>query len=284
MSIKEIANPLTEDLAPLDAQVVPTEEPIPSVGNHSWVIVGRKGTGKSTLLLRTLTSKKSPWCCSKSFDNVFLCSQSAGKDDKFAEMVEELSQDGHFHSTFNEKILQDIEDEIRAFNQQYKDDMAEWKTNKQVHGKGFYTRNLGKGRDGRDIIKKYFKERLLPRHLIILDDCINLLPRSTANSRINDLYTNHRHLKASIITTSQVYNKLSTAIRRNADMLSLFRTENAQEYDAISGDWCIDPKTFNRVWDFATEEPNSFLHVQVCGPRPLFYKKFNRIVMDEVPH
>jgi hypothetical protein len=195
-------------------------------------------------------------------------------------MVEELAQDGHFHSTFNEQILQDIEDEIRKFNQQYKNDVAEWKSNKEITGRGFYTREEGRDRAGRPIIRKIYRERLLPRHLIILDDCINLLPRSTANSRINDLYTNHRHLKASIITTSQVYNKLSTAIRRNADMLSLFRTENAQEYDAISGDWCIDPKTFGGMWDYATAEPNSFLHVQVCGPRPLFFKKFNRIVME----
>jgi hypothetical protein len=284
MALKEIPNPLTEDLVPLDSQVKITEEPLPSVGSHSWVICGRKGTGKSSLLLRALTSKKSPWCCSKSFDNVFLCSQSAGKDDKFAEMVEELAEEGHFHSTFNEKILEDIEEEIKAYNKQYKDDMAEYKSNKEITGKGFYTRNMGRGKDGREIIKKFHKERQLPRHLIILDDCINLLPRSTANSRINDLYTNHRHLKASIITTSQVYNKLSTAIRRNADMLSLFRTENAQEYDAISGDWCIDPKTFDKVWDFATAEPHSFLHVQVCGPRPIFFKKFNRIMMDDIPH
>lgn len=280
IAIKEITNPLTQDLVPLDSQVKITEEPLPSAGNHSWVIVGRKGSGKSTLLLNALTSKKSPWCCCKAFDNVFLCSQSAGKDDKFADMVEELAQDAHFHSTFNEQILQGIEDEIRAFNQQYKDDVAEWKTNKEVTGRGFYTREDGRDRAGRPIIRKIYRERLLPRHLIILDDCINLLPRSTANSRINDLYTNHRHLKASIITTSQVYNKLSTAIRRNADMLSLFRTENAQEYDAISGDWCIDPKTFDRVWDYATTEPNSFLHIQVCGPRPIFFKKFNRITME----
>lgn len=284
MALKEIPNPLTEDLVPLDSQVKITDEPLPSVGNHSWVICGRKGTGKSSLLLNALTSKKSPWCCKKSFDNVFLCSQSAGKDDKFADMVEELAEEGHFHSTFNEKILSDIEDEIRTFNQQYKDDLAEYKMNKEATGRGYYTRVVGKDRNGKDLLKKFYKERLLPRHLIILDDCINLLPRSTANSKINDLYTNHRHLKASIITTSQVYNKLSTAIRRNADMLSLFRTENAQEYDAISGDWCIDPKTFNQVWDFATAEPHSFLHVQVCGPRPIFFKKFNRILMDDIPH
>ena len=284
MSIQEITNPLTEDLVPLDEQVKITDEPLPSSGNHSWIICGRKGTGKSSLLLRALTSKKSPWCCSKAFDNVFLCSQSAGKDDKFADMVEELSEDGHFHSTFSEQILQDIEDEIREFNQQYKDDIAEWATNKEITGKGFYTRVVGKDRNGRDIIGKIHKPRLLPRHLLVLDDCINLLPRSTANSRINDLYTNHRHLKLSIITTSQVYNKLSTAIRRNADMLSLFRTENAQEYDAISGDWCIDPKTFHDVWEYATEQPHSFLHIQVCGPRPLFYKKFNRMVLPDLSH
>jgi Cdc6-like AAA superfamily ATPase len=283
MSITERKNPLTEDLVPLDAQVKSTTQPLPSEGNHSWVICGKKGTGKSTLLIRAISSKKSPWYAAKAFDNVYLCSQSAHRDDKFSDLVEELESQGRFYPTFNESILDDIVTELRHFNDQYKDDMAEFKRNKEATGKGFFTRVVGHERNGKEITKKIYKERLVPRHLIILDDVLNLLPKSTQNSKINDLYTNHRHSKLNIITTTQVYNKLSTVIRRNADMLSLFRTENAQEYDTIENDWMIGKDLFKPVWDYATKEPNDFLHIQVCGARPLFFKRFNPLEISPIP-
>jgi hypothetical protein len=277
LRIKEQKSPLTEDLMPLDGQVKMTEEPLPSSGNHSWIIAGRKGSGKSTLLIRSIISKKSPWNAGKAFDNVFLCSQSAHRDDKFSDLVEELEQAGHFHTTFNQQILDDIIEEIKEFNDQYKEDMMEWDLHQKQDGKGYYTRVVGKTREGKDIIRKIYKKRLMPRHLLILDDVLNLLPKSTQNSRINDLYTNHRHSKLSIITTTQVYNKLNTVIRRNADMLSLFRTENAGEYDAMEGDWEVEKGTFRTLYDYATKAPNSFLHLQLCGPRPIFFSRFNRI-------
>jgi hypothetical protein len=209
-----------------------------------------------------------------------LCSQSAHKDDKFNDLVEGLEEVGHFYDTFNEGILEEILQEITDFNNQYKQDVEEFKFNSLNSKKGYYTRVVGKTKEGKDIIDKIYKERLLPRHLLILDDCINLLPRSTQNSKISDLYTNHRHYKLSIITTSQCYKKLNTTIRRNSDMLSLFRTENFSEYESIREDWSIDRKKFDAVWEFATDKPNSFLHIVVTGVRPVFFKKFNKIVME----
>lgn len=283
MNILEHKSELSDALLPLDKQVKITEEPLPSSGSHSWLIIGKKGSGKSSLLLNSITSKKSNWCGNKSFDRVYLCSQSAHRDDKFTDLVDELESEGRYYRTFNENILDDILEDIQEFNQQYKDDVQEYKMNKEMTGKGFFTRNLGKDKNGKDIIKKFYKERLLPRHLLILDDVLNLLPKSTQNSKINDLYTNHRHSKLNIITTSQVYNKLSTTIRRNADLLSLFRTENAQEFDAMKNDWTIDKHQFDDVWNYSTKEPHSFLHIQVCGARPIFFKKFNRLELKPIP-
>jgi hypothetical protein len=280
ITFKELINPLTNDLTALDEQVKISEDPIPSSGNHSWLIVGKKGTGKSSLLLRSILSKKSPYCCNKAFDMVFLCSQSAHKDDKFNDLIEGLEEVGHFYETFNEGILEEILEEITDFNNEYKQDVQEFKFNSLNGKKGYYTRVVGKTKEGKDIIQKIYKERLLPRHLLILDDCISLLPRSTQNSKISDLYTNHRHYKLSIITTSQIYKRLNTSIRRNSDLLSLFRTENASEYESIREDWSIDRKKFDAVWDYSTDKPNSFLHIVVTGVRPIFFKKFNRIIEE----
>jgi hypothetical protein len=279
--MKTIHNPLTDDIVALDSQVVPSEDPLPKVGSQSWLICGKPGTGKSTLYLGAITSKRSNWYAKKSFDNTFLCSPSAKRDPKFDDMISELTEEGHYFDTFSEEILEQIMDEIDEFNEQYKKDKAEWQANKEEHGEGFYTRELGKRRDGRPMIKKITTPRVLPRHLLILDDVVSLLPKSTQNSRINDMYCNMRHKKLCIITISQVFNKLNPIIRRNANMMSIFRTDNKTEYDAIENDLAVDPVKFKQIYDFATgSKVNDFLHIQMCGAKPIYFKKFDRIVED----
>ena len=275
--LRTIYNPLSDDIAPLDSQVVISEDPLPKIGSHSWLICGKPGTGKSTLLLGAITSKKSNWYAKKSFDNLFLCSPSAEKDTKFEGMVDELNSEGHYWNTFNESILQNILDEIDEFNDQYKADCSEWIKNKEL-GEPYYTREVGKRRDGKPLVKKIFVERELPRHLLILDDVVNLLPKSTQTSKINDLYCNHRHKKLCIITVSQVYNKLNPIIRRGSNMMSVFHTDNKKEYEALESDLSVDNDHFKKVYDFATDKMNSFLHIQLCGARPLYFKKFDKIV------
>lgn len=281
--MKTIHNPLSDDIAPLDSQVVISEDPLPKIGSHSWLICGKPGTGKSTLLLGALTSKRSNWYARKSFDNVFLCSPSARRDPKFDDMVSELSSEGKYYDTFNESILNNILDEIDEFNDQYRADTEEWNRHKKNGEKPYYTRELGKDRNGKIIMKKIFVERELPRHLLVLDDVVNLLPKSTQTSKINDLYCNHRHKKLSIITVSQVYNKMNPIIRRGSNMMSIFHTDNKKEYEAIENDLSVDNDMFKSIYDFATDKMNSFLHIQLCGARPLYFKKFDRIVCDDIP-
>jgi hypothetical protein len=270
-------NPLTEDLNAFDSQVKDSEEPLPSSGSQSWLICGKPGTGKSTLLLRAITSSKSTWCACKNFDLVFLCSPSAKHDPKFGDLVGELSEDGRYYDTFDEKVLDEILDRVDAFNHQYKKDVQEYSETKK-DGKGFYSREVGQDKRGKPIMKKIYEKPLLPRHLLILDDVVNDLPKSTQKSKINALFCNHRHKKLCIITVSQIYNKLNPIIRRGANVLSVFRTDNKAEYEALENDLAVDSDKFKKIYDFATDKLNSFLHIQLCGARPIYFKKFDRII------
>lgn len=275
-------NPLTEDLNAFDSQVKESEDPLPKEGSQSWVIIGRPGTGKSTLLLRAITSSKSNWCACKSFDLVYLCSPSAKHDPKYEDLVSELTSNGRYYDSFDEKVLDEILDNIDNYNHQYKKDLHEYEINKKekTDPKGpFYSKEIGQDKKGKPIIKKIYEKPLLPRHLLILDDVVNDLPKSTQKSKINALYCNHRHKKLCIITVSQVYNKLNPIIRRGANMMSIFHTDNKTEYDAIERDLCVDSDQFKKVYDFATDKMNSFLHIQLCGAKPLYFKKFDRILI-----
>ena len=270
-------NPLTEDLNAFDSQVKDSEDPLPASGSQSWLICGKPGTGKSTLLLRAITSSKSTWCACSNFDLVFLCSPSAKHDPKFSNLVGELSSDARYYDSFDEKVLQEILDRVDEYNSQNKEDLLDYNANKK-DGKPFYTREIGHDKRGKPILKKIYDKPLLPRHLLILDDVVNDLPKSTQKSKINALFCNHRHKKLCIITVSQIYNKLNPIIRRGSNMLSVFRTDNKTEYDALERDLAVDSDKFKKIYDFATDTLNSFLHIQLCGARPLYFKKFDRIL------
>lgn len=270
-------NPLTEDLNAFESQVKESNEPLPPTGSQSWLICGKPGTGKSTLLLRAITSSKSNWCACKNFDLVFLCSPSAKHDPKFNDLVSELTEDGRYFDSFDEKVLDEIMDRIEGFNHQNKKDLQEYNETKKGNEKGFYSREVGQDKKGKPIIKKIDEKPLLPRHLLILDDVVNDLPKSTQKSKINALYCNHRHKKLCIITVSQIYNKLNPIIRRGANMISVFRTDNKTEYDALERDLSVGDN-FKKIYDFATDKLNSFLHIQLCGARPHYFKKFDKII------
>jgi hypothetical protein len=277
-------NPLTEDLNAFDSQVKESEDPLPSEGSQNWLICGRVGTGKSTLLLRAITSSKSNWSAGKNFDLVFLCSPSAKHDDKFQDLVQELMNDGRYYDTFDEKVLDEILESIDTYNYQYKEDVNEYKASKKAGDDPngpYYSREVGRDKKGKPIIKRIYTKPILPRHLLILDDVVNDLPKTQQKSKINALFCNFRHKKLCIITVSQIYNKLNSIIRRNANMISVFHTDNKKEYEALQNDLCIDNKEFKKIYDFATgDKMNSFLHIQLCGAKPLYFKKFDRILMS----
>jgi hypothetical protein len=238
------ANPLTDDIMPFDNQVIKSEDPLP-LGNYNYIFCGRRGSGKSTLLLNLLKRKTSPYY--KQFDNIFLVSPTAGRDEKFSKLVEELKEDNKFYDTLNDKIVDEIIERLTDFNESYK--------------------------------KEHPKK--VPRNLLILDDCIHMLPSSTQKSSINQLFVNGRHYKLFTFICTQQLTKLNRLVRSNADLLSFFPTDNAKEFQTLADEWAIEPKFLQSVYQYATEKPNSFLHISFCGRRPLFFSKFDRIMVNE---
>ena len=278
-------NPLTQALAPYDAQIRKDDGPFPRDKKLIWICSGRKGSGKSNLILSLLQRAQSP--VYKSYDNVILISPSARRDDKFNHLVSELRDSGNFYEELNEDVIAEILDRLREYNDQYARDAAEFARNKREEGEGYYTREeVVKVRVGGHMREKTITHKITvlppaPNHLLILDDCLHMMPKSTDKTLINSLWTNHRHSKLSIWVAVQNYNKgANTLVRNNADLISIFRTENKHELDTIKEDLAIEKDVFDRVYDFATTEPYSFMHVNLSSGtgRPVFYRKFDKIV------
>ena len=248
-------NPLSAQIAPLDKQVVRSDEPLP-LGNHLLhIFSGKRGSGKSTLMLNLLCRTGSPY--HKYFHNVFMCSPTARRDPKWNALVEEVDREGHFYDKLDDDICDQIIRSVEEYNDTYL--------------KGVYDK----------IKKKWIKPKDKPFNLLILDDCLSALPMSQQKSRINDLFVNSRHMKLSVWISTQKYNKLNTVCRSNCDLLSFYATDNEKEFQSLADDWSIPINRLKRLYTFATDEDNSFLHISFVPRRPVFFKRFDRIIEED---
>ena len=246
MSFETVENKLSTSIAPYDNQVVKTNDPLPD-SYVNYIISGKKGTGKSTVVLNLLKRKNSPY--HKYFDNIYLISPTAKRDKKFDDLRSELEEEDKYFDELNEGIIQTIIDKLQAFNDEFQ-------------------------------AKKKNKKKK-PRNLLILDDCIHMLPKSTTSSNVNRIFTTSRHLKLSIWVVCQKYNKVNPLIRANTDLISFFPSDNKKEVMTLIDDLNIEPHLFKSIYDFATDKPNSFLHISLFGSKPKFFKKYDAIIIPD---
>lgn len=80
-----------------------------------YIISGRKGVGKTTLITNLLQSKRA---YKKRFENIFLISPTARTDKKLSKLVEELEEDGKFNDMFSEELVENILEQIKADNEE----------------------------------------------------------------------------------------------------------------------------------------------------------------------
>jgi hypothetical protein len=229
---------LSKALAPLDNQKDTKVNPLP-LKPCNYALIGRKGCGKTTLLLNLLERKESPW--HKAFDLIFLVSPTASRDDKMKELVDDLGD--QYYDTLDNSILQEIMDRIDAHTDE----------------------------------RKKKKKRGKPAYAIIYDDCIHLIKGK--QSRLMDLLaTQNRHRNVTNIYLLQKYNGfLPTLIRSNLDMITYFKTDNKKELDSFLEEQNADENVLRKLYEYATADPYTFLHINNYYSKPVYYKRFDEI-------
>lgn len=221
-----------------DNQVKISDDPLPKGIHFIYCIIGKRGSGKSNLLLNALEHKI---FYKNYFDNIIFCSPTARNDKKFSDLVEEVEEMNNFYDDLDEDILTEIIDKIESFNNNF------------------------------DIKNK--KGEREPRNLLIFDDCIHLLPKSTQKSKLHEIITTNRHLNTSIIITSQRFKNINTLIRANLDMISFFKNDNINEKKLFTDEYNIDKD----ILDAVCKNNHDFIHISFCSGVPLYYDKFNII-------
>jgi hypothetical protein len=236
-------NKLSDKLTPLDKQVTRTDDPLPKGSTGLiWIIAGRKGSGKSSLLLNSLKTKQKDGGFKKVFHRIHLVSPTARNDKKFSKLVDELEEDGRYHEKLTDEVIRKIVEDTKQFNES--------------------------------------EEEEDPRSLLILDDCMTDLPKATEKGSFNDLIILARHYKLSVFILCQRYIGVNRIARANADLISFFRTDNKKELKTLTDDVNVDGDKLEVLYEFSTKDsPNDFLHINLLSTPITFFKKFDRIIL-----
>jgi hypothetical protein len=232
-------NKLSKKFSALDHQIKRSDDPLPKTGYIQHLIIGQKGSGKSTFIINMLKHKDA---YRKFFDNIFLISPTAKNDNKFDKLIKELDKVGNYYTECNEENVNEVLNKVLEFNDSFDEE----------------------------------EEKRKPHSLLILDDCIHDLPKGQQKSIINNIFTTNRHRKLSIWVASQKLKAISTLIRNQADLLTIWRTNEKVEREGIIDTWSIPEE----IYDFATADPNSYLHVSFFAGKPIYFKKLDRIIVN----
>ena len=124
------------------------------------------------------------------------------------------------------------------------------------------------------------KVRRMFNVLIVVDDFADNPQFSRREALLHSLFTRGRHAFISTIVATQKYRAISPLIRVNATALVVFRLRSEQELlaivEEISAVYSKD--TIIALIRRATEEPYSFLYVDLAAKRPdqMFWLRFER--------
>ena len=228
---------LTKLLSARDNQKCHIDTPLP-MKSCNYAIIGRKGCGKTSLMSNIIMKEGSPWY--KFFNLIFLISPTASKDPKMDCLVDDLLEQGQFFNELNDIVLQDIKDKIELY-----------------------------------LEKKKKKKKKESNFLVIYDDCIHMIKDSKL---INEFAIGARHMKVTNIYLLQKWSRfLPPLIRSNLDLISFFRTENVKELESFIDEIGYNKEILEKLYDFATCEAYSFLHINMYSLPIRFYKQFDQI-------
>ena len=134
----------------------------------------------------------------------------------------------------------------------------------------------------RQVVEHQKKEghRKLFQILIVVDDFADDPSFSRQSKLLHSLFTRGRHSQISTLVSTQKYNSISPLIRVNATELYVFRLRSIQDLSTVidENSALLDKATLMKVYRMATEEPYSFLFVNLQEKEldKMFMLKFDR--------
>jgi GTPase SAR1 family protein len=212
-----------------------------------YIIVGKPGSGKTSLLVNMLTNSK---IYKKVFTKILLCmpknSRLSLKDDIF----EDLPEDQIF-DTVNESILT----KIKANKEEFEQDKLE------------------RIQSGRKPIQHH--------QLLILDDVTAHLKNKDNVNLLIELATNRRHYNLSIVLLVQFLRSIPRPIRFFTTSCIFFKASNNLDTEILREEYINLPKhTFENLLNFVFDT-DAHDYLIINKDSNTYYKKMQKIIFTD---
>ena len=118
--------------------------------------------------------------------------------------------------------------------------------------------------------------------LLILDDVsIQLRKNRRLENRLVNLANNRRHLNLSIIFITQVFNQAPVGLRKNLNLLFIFKPKTKKELNSLIDDYFImDRDKVLKLFDFVYRDKHDFMIIDFTlrkSPNFEYFRNYNHI-------
>lgn len=216
-------------------------EPFPNQ-SFFWLIVGKAGSGKTSLLINALNMKKENRVYRKVFDKILLVMPSNSRKSLKKNPLDDLPDDQVF-----EEMSKDVIDKIKEIRSDFD-----------------------------ELDKKKKRSR---RQLLILDDITAYLKQKENVKTLIELATNRRHLKLSIILLVQYIRAVPRPVRFQVTNVAFFKPSNELDLKIIQEEFVnLKKDVFDNLKRLVFQNAHDFLMVDKNNET--FYKNMQKIIFS----
>jgi len=239
------------------------KEPFPNK-SFFWIICGKPGSGKTSLLINSLVGKGKDRVYNKVFDKIlYVCPSNSRKSVK-NNPFDDLPDDQKFE-TFDESVTKKIT-EIRGLDETKTEDKIDINQTQRLT----------------DMIinekpKKKRKGKVL-KQLLILDDVTAYLKDDP--KLLIELATNRRHLYLSIVLLVQFLRSIPRSVRFQVTDITLFKPSNELDTKVIEEEYInLKKEDFKELKRFVWEGKHDMLMIN--KDNDTYYKNLQKITFNK---
>ena len=211
-----------------------------------YIIVGRPGSGKTSLLINMLNDKN---IYRKVFSQILVCMPKSSRQSLKNNIFDVLPSDQLFDE-LDESILHKI------------------KANKEIY------------EEEKEMRQEKGKSTVCRHQLLILDDITAHLKNRDNEKMLIELATNRRHYNLSIILLVQFLRSIPRPIRFFGTSIIFFKPSNNLDTGILKEEYITLRKdTFDQLMNFVFEDSHDFLIIN--KNKNTYYKKLQKILFNE---
>jgi hypothetical protein len=262
--------------------------------------VGSKNSGKSYTLVKHLKNYEEYPIqnCDKETVPMRIILFSPTADSPYNPILRTLKdlKDEDIYTQYDDKILEDVLNDIELV----KEECEERQEYIKLYKKALKLKNVNKlDADELELLEinnfmspdelPKLRYKIPPANFIIFDDMIGdaKVFKKNGSDLVTKLTIKHRHKQISLIYTTQYLRAINPTIRKNIDLLSIFKFGDLKEvqdkiYSEVSG--YVKPDVFMEMYEYATEEPRNSLTIDIhpdTAPTHHFRKNLDILLLNE---